>query len=254
MPHGALDVYILKQILKTKQRFLIGLLIYIGVLIPIIILWPLYPTVCFLFFLGYSLIHFADSDMQDYSSPAKLKTIEFLARVSLPFCLPFIFHQSETIEIVKWIHPQVNLAPFESIFFVLGYVSLVFVAVYTVLRLLKSFKNLKEAELIFFEPLLISFLFILINPLLAFGIYFCFIHSTKHVVNVLQNIEIPSPLTILPYWLIPLSGLPVLFYLHSVNQDILGERVFQYIIIVLSSLALPHALLIRFGKSKLMIK
>jgi Brp/Blh family beta-carotene 15,15'-monooxygenase len=254
MPHGALDVYILKQILKTKQRFLIGLLIYIGVLIPIIILWPLYPTVCFLFFLGYSLIHFADSDMQDSASPAMIKAIEFLARVSLPFCLPFIFHQSETIEIVKWIQPQVNIMPFKSIFFFFGYVSLIFVAVYTVLRFLNSYKKLKDIELKSLEPLLISVLFILINPLLAFGIYFCFIHSIKHVVNVLQNIKINSPLTILPYWLIPLSGLPVLFYLYSANQDILGERVFQYIIIVLSSLALPHALLIRFGKSKLMLK
>ncbi len=254
MPHGALDVYILRKILLTKQQFLIGLLIYIGFSIPILFVWPIYPTVCFLFFMSYSLIHFADSDMQDSASSVKKRAIEFLARVSLPFCLPFIFHEKETLQIVKWIHPEVNLTQVKSIFLVLGYISLVFVVVHTILGLLKFFKNLKEADITFLEPLVISVLFISVNPLFAFGIYFCFIHSIKHVVNVLLSIKIPSPLTILPYWLIPLSGLPVLFYLHSVNQDILSERIFQYIIIVLSSLSLPHAILIRFGKSRLLIR
>ncbi len=192
--------------------------------------------------------------MQDSASSVKIKVIEFLARVSLPFCLPMMFHEKETLQIVKWIQPEVNLTQLKSIFLVLGSISLFFVVIHTFLGLLRFFKNLKEADITFFEPLLISTLFILINPLFAFGIYFCFIHSVKHVVNVLLTVKIPSPLTILPYWLIPLSGLPVLFYLHSVNQEILSQRIFQYIIIVLSSLALPHALLIRFGKSKRLIK
>lgn len=254
MPHGALDVYILRQIFQTKQKLLIGLLIYISFSLPILFLWPLYPTACFLFFMTYSLLHFSDSDMQDSNSSLELKFIEFLARVSLPFCLPFMFHESETLELVSWIHPDVNLLQVKDVFVVLGTISLVFVLVHTILGLIRFVKNLKEADITFFEPLVVSVLFISINPLYAFGIYFCFIHSVKHVVNVLLTVKIPSPVTILPYWLAPLAGLPVLFYLNSLNQEILGQRIFQYIIIVLSSLALPHAILIRFGKSKLMIK
>jgi Brp/Blh family beta-carotene 15,15'-monooxygenase len=254
MPHGALDVYILREILQTKNQVLIGLLIYIGFSIPILFFWPAYPTVCFLFFMSYSLLHFADSDMQDSNSSPKLKTIEFLARVSLPFCLPFMFHQHETLKLVNWIHPEVHLNQIKSIFLFFGSVSLIFVVLHTGLGLLRLFKNLKDADISFFEPLVISVLFISINPLYAFGIYFCFIHSIKHVVNVLLTVKIPSPLTILPYWLVPLAGLPFLFYLYSMNQEILSQKIFQYIIIVLSSLALPHAVLIRYGKSKLLIK
>ena len=254
MPHGALDVYILKQLLQTKKALLVGLLIYIGFSLPILFVWPLYPTACFLFFMTYSLLHFTDSDMQDSTSPLKLKVIEFLARVSLPFSLPFMFHESETLKLVSWIHPDVNLVQVKGTFVVLGSVSLVFVGVHTILGFIRFFKNLKEADITFFEPLVVSFLFISINPLYAFGIYFCFIHSIKHVVNVLLTVKIPSPATILPYWLVPLAGIPILFYLNSLNQEVLGQRVFQYIIIVLSSLALPHAILIRYGKSKHIIK
>lgn len=254
MPHGALDVYILRQILKTKKRILSGLLIYVSFSIPILFIWPLYPTACFLFFMSYSLLHFADSDMQDSASAKVLKTVELLARISLPFCLPFIFHENETLELVKWIHPEVKLIPFKSVFIFLGSISLFFVVVHTFLGLFRLFRNFEDADIAFFEPLVISILFISINPLYAFGIYFCFIHSVKHVVNVLLTIKIPSPLTILPYWLVPLTGLPVLFYLHSMNQEILSQRIFQYIIIVLSSLALPHAILIRYGKFRSIIK
>jgi Brp/Blh family beta-carotene 15,15'-monooxygenase len=254
MPHGALDVYILREILETKRHVLIGLFIYIGFSLPILFFWPVYPTACFLFFLSYSLLHFADSDMQDSTFSLKLKAIEFLARVSLPFCLPFMFHQIETLELVKWIHPEVQLMQMKSVFFVFGSFSLVFVFLHTFLGLFRLFKNLKEADITFLEPLVISILFISMNPLYAFGIYFCFIHSIKHVVNVLFSVKIPSPFTILPYWLVPLAGLPILFYLYSMDQEILGQKIFQYIIIILSSLALPHAVLIRYGKSKLMIK
>jgi Brp/Blh family beta-carotene 15,15'-monooxygenase len=254
MPHGALDVYLLMEILQTKRRVLLGVLVYIGFSIPMLIMWPLFPTGTFLFFISYSLIHFADSDMQDSSSPTKVRIIEFLARLSLPFSLPYMFHQSETLELVKWIHPEVNLLQVRSVLFLLGLVSLGFVIAHTILGLIRLFKNFKEADISFFEPLVISILFISINPLYAFGIYFCFIHSIKHLVNVLLTVRIPSVMTILPYWLVPLGGIPILFYLHSVDQEILSQKIFQYIIIVLSSLALPHAVLVRYVKSKLMIK
>ena len=253
MPHGAMDVYILCQLLKSKNRLLLGIVTYVGISLPILFLWPLYPTACFLFFLSYSLVHFADSDMQDRTSSVKLKAIEFMARLNLPFCLPYIFHREQTLKLVQWIHPDVNLLAAENIFLVLGTLSLSLVAIHTSLGFMRLARNLKDADIAFIEPLVISVLFILINPLYAFGIYFCFIHSVKHLVNVLLRIKINSPLTVLPYWLVPLMGLPILFFIFSKNQEVLQQKVFQYIIIVLSSLALPHAFLIRYGKSRLMI-
>ena len=253
MPHGAMDVYILSQQLKSKKQMLLALAVYICTTLPILILWPLYPSACFLFFLSYSLVHFADSDMQDRISSKKLRIIEFLARVNLPFCLPFIFHQNETLELVKWIHPNVDLLAAKNVFLVLGYFSLSFVVVHTCLGVLRLVRNFKDADVAFFEPVVICALFIFINPLYALGIYFCFIHSIKHVVNVLYKVKVQFPLKILPYWLVPLAGLPILFFIYSNNVELLGQRIFQYIFIILSSLALPHALLIRYAKSKFII-
>lgn len=253
MPHGAMDIYIIHQVLKSKKLVALCLLTYIAIALPILFFWPLYPTSCFLFFLSYSLIHFADSDMQDSNSTKKVLMIEFLARVNLPFCLPFIFHNEDTLRLVKWIHPGIDLHAFSGLIQGLGYFSLVLVAVNTLLGVIAFLKSPKEADVAFLEPVVISVLFIFVNPLFALGIYFCFIHSLKHLVNVLLKVKIHSPLTILPYWLFPLAGIPILFFIYSKNQIKLGENIFQYILIVLSSLALPHALLVRYGKAKRII-
>lgn len=253
MPHGAMDIYILSQLLRSRKHLVLGLIAYISVGLPILFLWPFYPTFCFIFFLFYSLIHFADSDMQDRIFSTRQNIIEFLSRLNLPFCLPFIFYRNETVGLVKSIHPEVNILVIESVFLILGFTSLFFVILHTASGLWRLLKNFHEADISFIEPLVITLLFIFVQPLYAFGIYFCFIHSIKHMINIFHKVNIHLPLMILPYWLIPLIGLPILIFFHSENTVLLGSKMFQYIFLVLSSIALPHALLIRFAKSKFMI-
>lgn len=247
MPHGAMDIFLLYKTIGTGKYLLLSLLIYTGLALPILFLWPIFPTACFLFFLVYSLIHFTDSDMQN-SGP--LKVLEFFARVSLPFSLPYIFHHAETLKLVSWIHPNIDLSSFDTIISSFGYLGLVLVGLFTLIGAKKFFLRFPDEDMGFLEPLVLSVLFVFISPLYALAIYFCFIHSIKHLINVIARIEIKSIVTILPYWLIPLLGLPVIATIYAQNFAKLEASLFQYSLIVLSALALPHALLVRHAKSK----
>ena len=101
----------------------------------------------------------------------------------------------------------------------------------------------------FLEPLVLCVLFIFTPPLYSLAIYFCFVHSIKHLVNIFSNVPIRTMTTVLPFWLIPLLGMPILFYMYSDNIEKLEMGLFQYALILLSAIALPHAVLVRYAKS-----
>ena len=251
IPHGALDIFLMRKIFNSSLKMLLfGLLLYLTLAIPVILTWTLFPTMCFIFFLIYSLAHFADSDIQSISLKQGEWWIQFFSRFSLPFSLSFIFYRSETSQLVSWVHADIKLNDLASVLFFLGIFSLAFVVINTYLNLklfLKAQENLGWSS---FEPLFIAGIFILLPPLYAFSFYFCLVHSVKHIFNVFKRTKIDNLAYILPYWLIPLLGLPVIFSIYSNNSHALDQKTFQYIIIMLSGLALPHSLLIRYAKKR----
>lgn len=247
MPHGAMDIFLLLKTLGRGQTLLAGLIVYIAVGLPLLLLWPHFPSACFLFFIVYSLFHFADSDIQDNSSS---RWFELLARAPLPFCVPYIFHKEETLLLVRWIHPGIDTSGVDGLIIGLGYLGLGLVGIHTVKGAIQFVSRFPHQSMNFLEPLVLSVLFIVMKPLYSLAIYFCFIHSVKHLVNVFAHIEIRSLAALIPFWLVPLIGLPLVaaFYLNDIAH--LESGLFQYSLILLSSIALPHAILVRYGKSK----
>ena len=100
IPHGALDIFLMIRTLSKKYYIALGIAAYLVLSIPLVVLWPIYPTACFVFFLTYSLIHFADSDTQ---SQHRMRFFEFAVRLPLPFFLPFAFHKEETLKLLQLI-------------------------------------------------------------------------------------------------------------------------------------------------------
>jgi Brp/Blh family beta-carotene 15,15'-monooxygenase len=87
MPHGAMDIFLLSKSFGQGTKLFVALAAYVLVAAPIVLLWPIFPTTCFIFFVTYSLFHFADSDIQT-TGPGRL--MEMATRLPLPFCLPYI--------------------------------------------------------------------------------------------------------------------------------------------------------------------
>lgn len=246
MPHGAMDIFLLFKSFGQGKKLFVALAAYVLVAAPIVLLWPIFPTACFVFFVTYSLFHFADSDIQT-TGPGRL--MEMATRLPLPFCLPYIFHQSETLKLVHWIQPNIDLTPFDFLISAAGTLSLALVAIHTGTGLVRFISRFPNEDMSFLEPMVLAVLFVFISPLYSLAIYFCFIHSIKHLVNIATRIEITSLKYILPFWLIPLIGLPLISYLKLQNIAQLESGLFQYSLVVLSALALPHSILVRYGKS-----
>lgn len=252
MPHGAMDIYLVSKSIKSVKDTIFFIFTYMLLAAGVLALWAVAPTLSFLVFITYSMFHFADSDIQKHIFKNKMNTLEFAARVPLTFCLSLIFYEQATLKLINYIHPEINFTPYIESFKFFGYLGLALTFLFVGVHFLKLIKDFKNQDLAFLEPLVLCVLFTQITPLYALGIYFCFIHAIKHIINVLRRVEVKSALSILPYWLLPLAGLPILFwfYLHSksYDADVFQSHVFQYILITLSALALPHALLVRYNK------
>ena len=74
MPHGAMDIFLGYRILKKAIKIKYFVATYLAVSAVIVALWIISPTASFLFFIAYSLFHFADSDLQKPILESKLST------------------------------------------------------------------------------------------------------------------------------------------------------------------------------------
>ena len=251
MPHGALDIYLTYKLIKKGQRISTFLGAYLLISAGVIALWTINPTVSFLCFLAYSMFHFADSDLQKPIGLNRVTWLEFGARFPLPLGLPILFHENSTVSLISLVHPLIQFEPFIPYFKFLGAVGLVLTTLFTLFGGFYFFKKSDRRDLTFLEPAVLCVLFSQITPLYALGIYFCFIHSIKHLVNVVTHLNLKSFTRLIPFWLAPLAGVPILFAIYvfgGYRADEFQAHLFQYVIVILSALALPHALLVRYCK------
>ena len=102
--------------------------------------------------------------------------------------------------------------------------------------------------------LLMDFLSILIlnyflNPVLAFTFYFCFLHSIRHSISLIKeiNTNLKKGLPIFIKKALPLTIITIVGYIFSLyilnNYYELNDSIYKVIFIGLASLTFPHILL-----------
>ena len=88
-----------------------------------------------------------------------------------------------------------------------------------------------------------------LSPILAFTVYFCFLHSIRHSISLIFELNSNFNLGLKEFIrkAIPLTLLTVLAYLFSLlflnNYYSLDEAIYKVIFIGLASLTFPHILL-----------
>ena len=108
-------------------------------------------------------------------------------------------------------------------------------------------QKLTELTGLFVDTICILILYDSFNPLIAFTIYFCFLHSIRHSASLIAELEInlnsfikkALPLTILTACFF-LIGLYVLTGFQGIDID---SSIITVIFIGLASLTFPHILL-----------
>ena len=252
--HGSLDNVKgrkLFQIFEIK-KFYIFYLAYISIAIIVIILWILIPYVSLIIFLMVASYHFGKEDTQFLIvENSYYNQFLFLLKGSLIVFAPMYFHFNETISIFKLLFIE-N----ENFYNFLDLIESKKILLYCII--LSTLANIllftKNFELKKFTIFLDYFSIIIINyyfsPLVAFTIYFCFLHSVRHSISLMSELDrddLGNGFKIFVKKALPLTIITAIFCaigLYLLNNTYnLESSILKIIFIGLASLTFPHILL-----------
>ena len=252
--HGSLDHIKGRKLLKIFQinNIITFYISYFLLAVTIIILWVLLPTVVLIAFLIVASFHFGKEDTQFLiDNNSYLNQFLFFLKGSLVILAPLYFNFNETVSIFKLLLIE-NESFYQSLnviennnFLIIG---IVLSALSSIILFFKKFELRKFT--IFFDYFSIIIINMHFSPLIAFTIYFCFLHSIRHSISLITELDQESlkngllvfikkatPLTIL-------TGIFCLIGLYFLNNNYnLDSAILKLIFIGLASLTFPHILL-----------
>ena len=249
LAHGSLDIAIAKKnrIIKSKLETFGFVIIYISVPICFFTFWIYFPEILLVTFLSLSILHFGISD--SVTQTGRNKLVEVLIRGIIVICLPFKFYPNETIQIFSFflVNEEFLRALFIHIDFTY-YFLLFLMSLWIFTALSSNFKGIKYKK-ITFEIVTLFFCFWFFQPLISFFIYFCFLHSTRHLIDEKKKLNLN--LAQLIFKTIPMTLITIIFFIifFLIIKKLPDELNLSYIIVALSSLTIPHILLVNFTKN-----
>jgi Brp/Blh family beta-carotene 15,15'-monooxygenase len=239
VPHGALDTLFAKKAfaLNSIKKWLQFVSIYLSLSIGVLIFWMVLPTFFFILFLCFSAIHFSD-DLGSIN-PKLLGTLYGFNIITLPS----ILHSNELAKLYGYL---IDYGHAVEIVNVMMPFSIVFAALTILITVVISIKKYPIEQRHIWEITAVSVLMLLAEPLLAFTIYFCFMHSARHVLRAKFYFVEYSNTALLITLIVP--TLIVLLFCAGVFQllpiEKFNENLIKVTFATLAALTLPHAFLL----------
>ncbi len=252
--HGSLDHIKGRKLIKIFQinNIITFYTSYFLLALTVIILWVLLPTVVLIAFLIVASFHFGKEDTQFLiDNNSYLNQFLFFLKGSLVVLAPLYFNFNETVSIFKVLLIE-NESFYQSLnviennnFLIIG---IVLSALSSIILFFKKF-DLKKFT-IFFDYFSIIIINMHFSPLIAFTIYFCFLHSIRHSISLITELDQESlrdGLLVFIKKATPLTILTAIFCLIGLyflnNNYNLDSAILKLIFIGLASLTFPHILL-----------
>ena len=244
--HGSLDHIKGKKLLKILG-FKSSIIFYSGYIIIgliTILIWIFFPKFLLFLFLIVASFHFGKEDSEFISKNKNFELIYFLKGL-LVIIAPLLFHREETILVFQSLNFDLSKNILINYLILYFFLLLSFISS-IILSLNKSFE---VKSLLLMDFLSIIILNYFLNPVLAFTIYFCFLHSIRHSILLIQkinkNIRKGFPIFFrkaLPLTIITIIGYIIaLYFLNNYNE--LDDSIYKVIFIGLAALTFPHILL-----------
>ena len=252
--HGSLDNIKGKKLFKILEinNFFIFYLSYILIAVTVIILWIILPSVSLIIFLIVASYHFGKEDTQFLMVKNSFyNQLLFFFKGSLVILAPMYFHFGETVSIFKLL-----LINNESFYEVLNFIETnkilligIILSTFSSISLFTIKFELKKFTIFldYFSILIINYYF---SPLLAFTIYFCFLHSVRHSITLICELDkndLKNGLKLFIKKALPLTILAATFCLIGLyflnNAYDFNSSIVKIIFIGLASLTFPHILL-----------
>ena len=252
--HGSLDNEKGRKLFQIFRinKFSIFYLSYILIALIVIILWIIIPYISLVLFLIVASHHFGKEDTQFLIiENSYLNQLLFFLKGSLIIFAPMCFHFDETISIFKLL-----LIENETFYEFLNFIETKNILLYgiilstlsSILLFAKNFELKKFTIFLdYFSIIIINYYF---SPLVAFTIYFCFLHSVRHSISLISELDkndISNGLKIFTKKALPLTILTATFCLIGLyllnNTYNFDSSILKIIFIGLASLTFPHILL-----------
>jgi len=244
--HGSLDHLKGKKLLKILglKSPAIFYFSYVIVGLITIFIWIIFPKFLLFFFLIVAAFHFGKED-SDFISKFKNFEIIYFFKGSLVIVSPLLFHKNETISIFKSLNFNIseNILISNEILYLF-----IFLSFFSNI-ILSLNKNFDYKSLLLMDFLSIIILNYFLNPVLAFTIYFCFLHSIRHSLSLIKEINnnLKKGFPIFIKKALPLTILSIFFYIFTLlilnNYNELNDAIYKVVFIGLASLTFPHILL-----------
>lgn len=239
LPHGALDFSVAKSLKLIESPVSAGVFVFVYMLIALfsIATWVRFPALGLTVFMIISIYHFA-ADWR-----ASMPSYAQLGLASIVLCGPSILY-SDTVEqlftaLLLTTQTAEILVAVMQIGFAIGLV-LFSGFLFGVFR---SRKKIKRWALIEYGTLIISSL--VLTPLLHFVLYFCVLHSPKHMTDVIKKLNFTVKQALIAS--LPFVAFSILvafaFYYWFASGD-LNNDLLRWVFIGLFGLTMSHMLLV----------
>ena len=252
--HGSLDHIKGKKLLRLfniKSTY-IFYIIYILISATVIVTWMILPSMTLILFLIIASYHFGREDTQFLINDSSYFTqILYFFKGFLIILAPLYFHFQETIAIFKLLLVD-NEVFYSSLNFIESnnviQIGIICSTLSSIFLFLMNFEIKKFV--IFLDYFSILILNYYLSPLIAFTVYFCFLHSIRHSISLAIELDPNSVINGFRLFVkkaLPLTILTGVFsfialYLLS-NSYNLDSAILKIIFIGLASLTFPHILL-----------
>ncbi len=235
VPHGALDTVFAHRLygIRTPWHWLFFSLTYLLLAAAVIGLWKLAPAVFLIGFLVISVAHFSG----DSAAGTPLVSRIFYAGSVVVF--PSIFYRQEIHQLFSHL---AGPAAAQAVVPVLKWLAWPW-AVGLVLAVLE---RLRSDWLTALEITSVGVLSLMAPPLLAFTLFFCGMHSARHLIRSVIYSGRSSWRLLLAAALLPMLGVvfAVALAWHFLCDTPLDARLLQIIFVGLAALTVPHMVLV----------
>ena len=246
--HGSLDNLKGKKVLKmyNLQNIFIFYFLYTFLALIVILLWVSFPNFILAIFLIVASYHFGKEDtVFKINIKGIKKDILFLIKGSSIIIAPLLFNFEKTNEIFL----MLNFDLFDKIIITKVLLSIILILSFISGLILSNLKNVEYKSLTIMDFISIILLNYFLNPILAFTIYFCLLHSIRHSLTLIFELD-SKFITGLEKFVkkaLPLTFVTALIYLLSIYNLSsfyeLNNAIYKVIFIGLASLTFPHILL-----------
>lgn len=255
IPHGAIDhivtssIYKLSDSIFDQAKFYLYYLIMMGIMTGI---WISNPVIGFVIFACLTIYHFGQADLERLNINLRLKKILFISRGTMVMGLILISDPTYTSPILfditgfDLMNSQIFNDYHKIIFWFLP------IQYFLAQAIIFLFTNIKVSDFlrITLDSFIIFALFAIVNPILAFSVYFGLWHSVGHVKEMLTFFDKTGKkmsiktfyIKALPLNIITLAGISLVYW-GSVTYNIQLHLV-SLLFIIISILTLPHMLIV----------